>query len=416
MPSFLAVFEDTAPFFTYKGDWAAGSSHDVAAELYSESSFSVTTSRGASLSFPFYGTEFSIIGAKRQNHGLYQVILDGVSSPPISGSVAIEQFRAILYTAKREKGLHNVTLENLEDKFLDVDMVSWVASVGDENEQLVVNTWQDTHPAFVYSPQDAWSTSPPLQGLLSGSTGHGTSKAGATAQLTFKGGAIAIYGPSGPTGPISYSVQVDNGILSLYTGRQTFQRAKQLLYYEGNLGVGEHTLTLKLVSSSDSQPQVLAVDYAEIYTTPSLGGSFESETPLGFDPQPEKCDAASGSPPTGLIIGIALCGAVAALSLGLIFYVFLLYKRGRLIFAAPQGRDAGVPTADNLGPGYLTTPLTYPDSQSTSSATTSTYPSRGREHVFSARSVRKSRLIPTNGSDRALEAAAAPSIPPPAYT
>lgn len=460
MPSFLAVFEDSAPFFTYSGTWSAGSSSDTSADLYSESSFFVTQSMGASLSFVFYGTEVSILGAKRGNHGLYQVSLDGVNSPAVSGSATPDEFKATLYNAKTGKGLHNVTLVNREAKFLDVDMISWVASVGQDNEQLIVNTWQDSHPAFVYSPQDAWTTSPPLVGSFSGSTGHGTSSAGATAQLKFKGDAIALYGPAGPTGPTSYSVQVDAGAQTFYSGLKQFQRAKQLLYYGGNLGAGEHTLTLKLESTSD-RSQVLAVDYAEIYTTPSLGGSF---------------DAASSSPPIGLVVGIAICAALAALSLGLILYIFILYKRGRFNFA-PQREKVDTLAENYHGPGYQTTPLSYPESQTSpsayastsatypssaqqqqqydsgtlpqqqqpyeyaptvgssslayyqptvsgqndagsvaaSAATTSTNPSRGRGNVFPSRSIRKNRLHTANGSDGASEAAAA-AVPPPAYT
>lgn len=47
-------------------------------------------------------------------------------------------------------------------------------------------------------------------------------------------------------------------------------RAQQLMYFGGNLGPGEHELEVKL--GAVSPEQFLAIDYAEIFTTPSIGG------------------------------------------------------------------------------------------------------------------------------------------------
>ncbi|KAJ2917029.1 hypothetical protein MD484_g3407, partial [Candolleomyces efflorescens] len=173
MPSYLAVYEDTAPFFTYSGSWVAGSSRDDRfAEQYSESSFMVTQSTGASFSFRFYGTRVEIFGSKRVGHGAYQASLDGVSSPAASGSADPGQFKTSLYSSTVQKGFHNVTLSNMEARFLDVDFVSWMASVGRDDEPLIVNTRQDNDPGFAYNPPDAWMTTPPSVGTFSGSNGQ----------------------------------------------------------------------------------------------------------------------------------------------------------------------------------------------------------------------------------------------------
>lgn len=84
----------------------------------------VTQTHGASCSFSFYGTEVSISGAKRFGHGQYQVTLDGARGPVQTGDSTPDQFNVTLYTASVDKGLHNVSLINLQDHYLDVDTVS----------------------------------------------------------------------------------------------------------------------------------------------------------------------------------------------------------------------------------------------------------------------------------------------------
>lgn len=405
MPSYLAVYEDSAPFFTYSGPWRAGSSDgDAMADKYSESSFFLTEALGASMSFTFYGTEVTILGAKRPNHGRYSASIDGVDSPILSGA-GEDQFLATLYTATAAKGLHNVTLTNRDPTFLDVDQVSWLASVGQDNEPLIVNNRQDSHPDFVYTPSDAWTSSPPSVGTFSGGTGRGTSQAGASARLTFKGDAVALYGPCGPAIASSYSVQVNNNPPTLHSALKQFYRPRQLLYYGANLGKGTHTVTIRLEATSD-RSEMLAIDYAEVFTTPSLGGSFDSTI----------------STPAGLIAGLAVLAVITSICLGILAYIFLLYKRKRFNFApAPKTGDSDVLAEGYTGPGfqpavspfvaysqYTTRGLQYGPSMSMPSAgpsTTAQYaPSDGPSSANSllnprvAPSAPQMRYATTNGS------------------
>ncbi|RXW22096.1 hypothetical protein EST38_g3769 [Candolleomyces aberdarensis] len=211
----------------------------------------------------------------------------------------------------------------MENKYLDIDFVSWKASVGRDDEPLIVNTWQASHPAFVYAPADAWTTNPPSVSNFIGATGHASSSPGASVQLNFQGlqpspkvkwaisvtesiftigDAIAIYGPSGPNGA-------------------SYHRTRQLLYYGATLGPGNHSIILTLEQIFD-RSGMLAIDYAEIYTTPSLGGSFDNATP----------SPSSGGPQvTALIVGIAITGTLALLVLGLLAFLFVSHKyKGRL--------------------------------------------------------------------------------------
>jgi len=82
---------------------------------------------------------------------------------------------------------------------------------------------------------------------------------------------VGLYGPVGVNGAAAFSVQVDGGTPMNSSTNKQFYRPQQLLYYGSNLGSGVHTLKIQFGSSSGSN-QALAIDYAEVYTTPSLGG------------------------------------------------------------------------------------------------------------------------------------------------
>jgi hypothetical protein len=192
MPQFNTTIEDYSPLITYSSNWRAGTSADALADLYSDSSFTLTQSDGASASFVYNGTSFTIFGSKRGNHGFYQITVDGQALPPTSGLAADPgQFQVPLFASPSlAQGLHTVTLTNQGTTFVDIDFVrlcnfkvtifaylvrlqiSWQNSVGQDNEQLIVNTVQDSDPSFVYTPANAWGTNPPSVGTYSGSSGQ----------------------------------------------------------------------------------------------------------------------------------------------------------------------------------------------------------------------------------------------------
>ncbi|TFK21937.1 hypothetical protein FA15DRAFT_715211 [Coprinopsis marcescibilis] len=287
MPSYTAIFEDTAPFLTYTGEWVAGRSlSDDFTQLYSQSSFMVTNRQDCAFSFEFYGSGFGIYGAKRGNHGLFQVTVDGTEFPPESGLPSgPDQFNATLFSLSLPRGFHTVQLRNSENTYRDIDYVSWEANIGLDDEPLIVNTVQDSHPAWVYDPPDAWTDRPVLAGTFSGATGHATTVDGASASLSFQvRDAIAVYGPAGPNCTFSYTVSVDGQAINrTFSALKDFYRPQQLLYYVGNLGPGNHVISFMQVlqgiqAGRSGQQHTLAIDYAEIYTTPSLGGRFVSNS------------------------------------------------------------------------------------------------------------------------------------------
>jgi hypothetical protein len=97
---------------------------------YSGSSYSYTNSTGASATFTFNGTSVEIFGSKRANHGLYQVKVDDTEYPPISGNATEPgEFQQALFSVNDLSfGLHQVTLTNQENAFVDIDFVRVVIS------------------------------------------------------------------------------------------------------------------------------------------------------------------------------------------------------------------------------------------------------------------------------------------------
>ena len=78
-----------------------------------------------------------------------------------------------------------------------------------------------------------------------------------------------LYGPVGPDSTGSYLVQIDDGPTATFSANKQFYRSQQILFLAGNLVNGNHTLNIQLPSPSSGE---LAIDYANTYSAPSLGG------------------------------------------------------------------------------------------------------------------------------------------------
>jgi len=91
----------------------------------------VTQTAQADVSFYFYGTGVQLYGAKRQNHGTFQISIDSVVYTPVNGSVSYpEAFQTALFTTNALKnGYHTVRMTNLESRYLDLDFVRSVQIV-----------------------------------------------------------------------------------------------------------------------------------------------------------------------------------------------------------------------------------------------------------------------------------------------
>ncbi|KDR75000.1 hypothetical protein GALMADRAFT_226648 [Galerina marginata CBS 339.88] len=324
MPSFPIVLEDTSPMLVYSANWRAVSSEsDAAADQHSQSSATSTQTKGSSMSFSFYGSSVQLVGSRAHNHGPYAVQVNGNPSAPFNGQSDTPQFDQVTFNTTLATGVHNLTLTNGDNTIFDIDHVTFQTSVGQDNEGLIVNTYQDNNPSFTFTPPSSWNT-PDNVGTFSGSSGHLTTQPSAAATFTFEvRDAVQLFGPVGPNSTAAYSVQMDNRSPSFFSANKQFYRPQQVLFYAGNLGPGKHSLQIQLGSPATGE---FAVDYANVFTAPSLGGSFLAMT----------ADAStSRALPIGVLAGLAITTTLAAFASLLSIYLFWR-QRYDLLHYAPR--------------------------------------------------------------------------------
>ncbi|KAH6901896.1 hypothetical protein BKA70DRAFT_1521549 [Coprinopsis sp. MPI-PUGE-AT-0042] len=364
MPSLIV--EDIAPFLHYtpSNEWRLGLDNLTQS---SGGTITVTASAASTVCFSFYGTGVGIYGTRRFASGLYRVKLNdsalNTESAEFQGNI---WGQTLFKDSALPKGTHRVCLENMENKLRDLDYIILDPSIGSDDETVTAHTVQDTDPSFSYDPLEQWTLDAPDVHAYSAGSGHATNIIGSSARLRFKvrtlpprfkvviterirvivcyrfsklnssiatGDAIALYGPAGTKAAPSYSVRVDNRSAEIFSA-STFSfnplRPQQLMYFGGNLGPGEHELEVKLEAAIPEQ--FLVIDYAQIFTTPSIGG----DTPLlGVIPSTNstatpKSASNPNSIPAGLLAAIVVTGSIAFLALALLLWIFLLIKRGKL--------------------------------------------------------------------------------------
>ncbi|KAL1745375.1 hypothetical protein HDZ31DRAFT_73608 [Schizophyllum fasciatum] len=345
MAALTTTIEDTSPLISYSSGWLPGdSSLDDLASQYSSSNFMATKTMGATMAFTFNGSAVAIYGARRPNHGRYQIKLDGEFVAEMDGHADQDKLQQELYSvdgldASRGAGPHTIELTNLEQQFLDVDFITWDSSVDDDT---IVHTWQDTDTAFAYDSD--WSTNVSNAGSFLGGTGHTASISGSAAHFTFAGTGVTLYGPVGPTYG-AYSVYVDgvpiasnNGTdLAEFSANKTQYSAKEVLFHASGLADAQHVLDV--VSQSDEGE--VAVDFALTYAT----GAEESS---------------SGGITKGTIAGVVV-GSVAFLFFALLalYWTRILARNRRgggrargLIGRRPTfGKD--ITSANEKGSGHI---------------------------------------------------------------
>ncbi|KAF8876705.1 hypothetical protein CPB84DRAFT_384909 [Gymnopilus junonius] len=341
MPLFLTVVKDTSPLLVYSSSWQAGLSEtDGSLDQYTQSSFTDTQVQGSSVTFRFYGSFVGVYGAKRGNHGNYQVSLDGTITPTLNGESNPALFNQTLFSQGMPLGFHNLTVANKQNSFFDIDYVAFDTTVGLDNEPLVINAYQDSHPAFSYTPPSAWYTAPNNVGTFSGGSGQVCIR-----HIDIPSDAIALYGPVGPNVSTSYAVRVDNGSPTTFSASKQFYRPQQILFYAGNLGPGQHTLQVQVGESSTGE---FAIDYANVFSAPSLGGSFLSANVL-----PE-----SNHLPSGTVAALAITTTLAILSSLLALYLFWRQRRGLLHYGLKDSLKSTISLEDPRPYPFTVTPTT----------------------------------------------------------
>jgi hypothetical protein len=215
-----------------------------------------------------------------------------------------------------EYGPHTLTV-TVNRHWLDVkayifDFVT-INVKNDVNADLVIV--DDAHPSVQYG--DYWVLEGNPDYDVNGTT-HKASTAGGTAQFSFYGTSIEVYGGVNTNRTDSTAIaafQVDGGETGFYqsinTAGRDFQNLR--LYAKDGLSPGQHTLKIDAKTASE-----FWLDYF-IYK-PSALPSSTSTSPPG-----QSNSSSSNKTPTGGIVG-GVIGGIAGLSI-LAFFIFFFYRR-----------------------------------------------------------------------------------------
>ncbi|KJA19813.1 hypothetical protein HYPSUDRAFT_850510 [Hypholoma sublateritium FD-334 SS-4] len=126
MPSFTTLIEDTSPILIYsQSGWRSGTSEtDGPLDQYTESSFALALTLGATMNFAFNGSGIALVGGMRPNHGTYSVTVDGTQSAPANGQSNTSLFNQTMFEDHSlQQGFHTLILTNEQGDDIDIDYV-----------------------------------------------------------------------------------------------------------------------------------------------------------------------------------------------------------------------------------------------------------------------------------------------------
>ncbi|EKM58539.1 uncharacterized protein PHACADRAFT_252958 [Phanerochaete carnosa HHB-10118-sp] len=336
MPVYNVTIDDASPLVQYDQWWTDSSHTDPFWTNYTDRTFHPTEQFGAAATVTFNGSAVYIFGAKRPNHDVYAVTIDGATTTAngYSGSANINIFNATLFsqTGLDTSEQHQIALQNKYSTstpaYVDLDYVIITSGDGNASTQSQDTVWDDDHAEYSIG----WDTSPNgLQDNYYNQTMHRTNVMNASASVIFTGNAISIYGATSTNHGL-FSVSLDSAqplILNGTTPSYIGIRYQNLLYWAGGLSNGQHNVTIanvdstfldldKFVVSNWSQPDASSTT---ISSSPTSSSSAASTKAPGDNGGGSTTHHSSSGP----VIGGVVAGVVVLALIGL--GAFLFYRR-----------------------------------------------------------------------------------------
>ncbi|ODN81549.1 hypothetical protein L202_01967 [Cryptococcus amylolentus CBS 6039] len=312
---------------------------DPTTDQYSFSTFHATSTEGDSLTVKFNATTVSLYGAKRPNHGIFGVIIDGGDEQFVSGwaegSVYGQRlFKAVDLSAEKE---HTMTVTNYPSKttgqtddgtgfWLDIDYIVFHSSL-DDKEQVFTTILDDTSPAVTYD--DAWAPDGDGDSASYNQTEHVSTTQGSGFTLNFNGSSIQVFAAVGPNHG-QYSVSADGGEEETFNSSWPETVYKVPTYTISNLPDSPHTLKF-----TNLEAKSLGFDYAVINSTLSSSSFSNASSPIllgtTVSSASESVNSEEASESTRSVGAIAGGIAGGAVGLGLVFllaWVLFWRKKG----------------------------------------------------------------------------------------
>ncbi|WVF73068.1 hypothetical protein IAT40_007887 [Kwoniella sp. CBS 6097] len=373
------TIDDASPMISYyskNGGWVddhnqGTSGYDPNVASYSLRTFHATMVDGDYMEFRFNGTAIAVYGAKRFNHGVYGVVLDGGAEKYLSGYSAQPTFGQELYKADRLAAdkehvitvtnlptMRNPTPSEIDDGFLDIDHII-VTIPGDD--QMTSTIIEDDDPAVTYD-RGEWSVvrDPNFHG---GTTMLATEK-GATMHVRFNGSSIQFFGGLN-TDHGNYTVSIDGGVERTFDAVNWDRLYQVPKYLVSGLNDTQHTMTITNVAQG-GYPS-FGFDYAIARssgrsssngTTTSANGSSASGPPESSSSSSNNKSVNVGAIAGGVVGGVLGLALVAILA----WYLFRPRRRNRHHYPPPPPlTDPRIPSTPQMS--FVGYPASRTDSE-----------------------------------------------------
>ncbi|WRT70267.1 uncharacterized protein IL334_007262 [Kwoniella shivajii] len=301
---------------------------DQNVKLYSQQTFHTTQNDGDRMEFRFNGTGISVVGAKRNNHGVFGVKIDDEQETYHSGHSAEPIFQTVIYdrsdlstTQEHLIAVTNYPSRNdaepsdFPDAWLDIDHILITQSNFDVVDTTII---EDTSSQITYDA--AWTSGGPNPANHN-STVHLTSTLGSSFKIPFNGTSIQIFsGLNLDHG--GYTVSLDGGPEWTYNGYH-YEYITQIPHFTASgLAQGQHIL--KVTNRGNTTNAVLGFDYAVINSTASPGVPVTSTIAYTsiptIEPTPNGNELSTKSSKTNVA---AIAGGVVGGIVGLIIVALL---------------------------------------------------------------------------------------------
>lgn len=302
----------------YNGDWHPGRGRNGEHNRTTHE----TVSQGSSSTFNFYGSSVRLVGTLFNGHGTIN-LSNTIDSGSPSFSVFQEDlediyFEKTLFQEDVPEGKHSLMTTLESDEFtLSIDYFIYNTTLDHflVQQKLLTVLVDDSDSRIVYS--DSWEKFQSRPFTMD-QTEHTTRSLGSTANFTFQGSYIAVYGTLLPRMARS-TYTLDGGAPAVYDAPSSKTTVTAQRLFEQNIVDGEHTLVIKSVSEGG-----FSLDY--ITYKPSLSGVVSSLAPSSTI-VPSSFPSTSNTDKTPAIVG-GVVGSIVGL-LTIVLVALFLRKRRR---------------------------------------------------------------------------------------
>ncbi|KAM5540311.1 hypothetical protein V8D89_006130 [Ganoderma adspersum] len=348
-PVYTRLIDDSSPLLFFDPTSAWNHTAEDGPDLYVNSTYSSSDVSGATCTFSFNGTGFSVLGARKPNYGEYLILLDGGVQQFSNATAHQTEFGQVLGGASGlEDGLHTVVFMAAGGGPVDIDAIVYERTDKEESSEATSfpsSSSSETSSVPSSSSSQTASTPTPTSGNRISANPY-VSRFSLSVSLVHaqdpnesapSQNASAAPVPSSSSVPPSASSQSSSVVSSATASSESSD--VPLSSQPNAQPSGESTVTAHQGAQPTAQPGPSGPTRSS--TSSALGPSV-SQAEQANSPQIAGTSQPQKGLPTGAIVGICL-GLAAALLL-IVALLFCLMRRRRRAATARRRMTAGLPS------------------------------------------------------------------------